>query len=134
MASSSESAAIAEQVLRQAVQTVFGEWTALVLAIENEWGGDGTRAKALALLQKVEDGMCSSPQIHADELEDLLDAALIDDFNVEAEDESPKQVAEILARLHYEARTPVEIASVRIDEKAREATTVTEAIAAQSKR
>ena len=48
--------------------------------------------------------MCSSPQVHADELEDLLELALMDDFNIEAEDESPKQVAEILARVHYEAR------------------------------
>jgi len=93
-----------EATLRRAIHVVFGEWSALVMAIENLWGGDNSRGKALALLQKVEEGMCSSPQVYADELEDLLERAMIDDFNIEAEDNSPKQVGEILARLHYEAR------------------------------
>lgn len=74
------------------------------MALENEWGGSSSREKALALLQKVEDGMCAASHVHADELEDLLDLALLDDFNVEAEDESPKQVAQLLSKIHYEAR------------------------------
>lgn len=90
--------------MRQAIQVVFGEWTALIMALENEWGGNASRDKALALLHRVEEGMCSAQQVHADELEDLLDLALIDDFNIEAEDESPKQIAEVLARVHYEFR------------------------------
>ncbi|KAL1520899.1 hypothetical protein AB1Y20_022460 [Prymnesium parvum] len=96
-----------EETLRQAIRVVFGEWSALVMALENEWGGQASRDKAFALLQKVENGMCTSAQVYADELEDLLDTALVDDFSVEAEDESPKEIAELLAKLHYEARQGV---------------------------
>ena len=51
MASSSH-AEIAD-VLTRAIHTVFSEWTALGMAVENEWGGRNTRDKALALLQQA---------------------------------------------------------------------------------
>ena len=61
-----------EVTLRQGVRAVFGEWTALQLAVEQEWGGHQTRAKALALLQRVEDGMCASAQVRRVRGEHLL--------------------------------------------------------------
>ena len=88
------------------VRIVFGEWTAVSLAIENEWGGGGTREKALALLDRTLHAL-NTPVVHRDELEVFLDGALVDDFNVEAEDESPRQVAELLCLLHSEARAGV---------------------------
>lgn len=93
----------AEAALRQAVHVVFGEWTCLALAVEQEWGGSNTREKALALLSRVEAGLCASPKVYVDEIEEMLDLALIDDFNIHAEDESPKQVATLLVQLHTEA-------------------------------
>lgn len=93
----------AEQLAR-AVHVVFGEWTALRLAVENEWAGNGTRARALALLQRVRDGLLAAAVVHRDEIEDLLDNALIDEFNIEAEDESPQQIAVLLCSMHAEAR------------------------------
>ena len=51
MASSSH-AEIAD-VLTRAIHTVFSEWTALGMAVENEWGGRNTRDKALTLLQQA---------------------------------------------------------------------------------
>jgi len=97
----------AAETLARAVHVVFGEWTALRLAVENEWAGAGTRERGLALLQRVRDGLLSSAAVHRDELEDLLDAALIDDFNIEAEDDSPAQIAVLLCALHTEARAGV---------------------------
>ena len=87
-----------------AIRAVFGEWTALRLAVENEWAGSQTRERALSLLQRVHDGLLSSATVHRDEVEDLLEQSLVDDFNVEAEDESPNQVAHVLCQLHAEAK------------------------------
>ena len=36
-------------------------------------------------------------QIFPDEIEDILDGALVDDFNIEAEDESPRQANHLSA-------------------------------------
>jgi len=105
MASSSAAGTnLAANTLVRAVHVVFGEWTCLKLAVENEWGGRQTRERALALLQRVVDGLLASATVHRDELEDMLDTALMDDFNIEAEDGSPAQVAELLVTLHAEAK------------------------------
>ena len=88
--------------IQRAIRAVH-EWTALKLAVENEWGGGDTRDKALALLQRVLDGLSGAAPVYRDELEPVLEAALLDEFNVEAEDESPRQVAELLCKMHAEA-------------------------------
>jgi pre-rRNA-processing protein TSR2 len=106
-ASSASSSEHAKATLVRAVHVVFGEWTCLRLAVENEWAGSGTRGRALVLLQRVVDGLLASAIVHRDELEDVLDTALVDDFSIEAEDESPRQVAELLCALHTEARMGV---------------------------
>lgn len=100
----SDPAAVAANTLTRAVHIVFGEWTCLRLAVENEFAGGGTRERALALLQRVLTALLTSQTVHRDELEDLLDLALLDDFNIEAEDESPKEVAMLLCQLHAEAK------------------------------
>ena len=102
-----QSAEMAANTLTRAVHVVFGEWTALKLAVENEFSGSGTRERALALLQRVLTALLSNATVHRDELEDLLDLALLDDFNIEAEDESPKEVAMLLCQLHSEAKSGV---------------------------
>ena len=102
----------------RAVHAVFGDWTALRLAVENEFAGSATRNRALALMQRVLDGLLASTTVHRDELEDLLDLALIDDFNIEAEDDSPKQVAEVLCMLHAEASRGVSATADMLLERA----------------
>ena len=91
----------------RAVHVVFGEWTALRLAIENEWAGGGTRDRGLALLKRVLDGLLSTPVVYRDEIEGVLDLALVDDFNIEQEDDSPAEVAALLHTMHTEARAGV---------------------------
>lgn len=61
-------------VLTRAVHVVFAEWTALGMAVENEWGGRASRDKALGLLSQVLNGLLTSEAVHADEIEDLLDS------------------------------------------------------------
>ena len=36
----------AEAALGEAIRLVFGRWTALQMAVENQWGGRDSRAKA----------------------------------------------------------------------------------------
>jgi len=93
------------ETLRLAIQAVFSEWSALNMAVENDWGGSSSRDKALSLMQRITTGMISSVQIYPDEIESVLEEALIDDFNVEAEDDSPAQVARLLCSMHREARS-----------------------------
>jgi len=90
--------------MTRAVHVVFGEWTALKMAVEQEWAGSGTRDRALGLLNRVRDGLLASSTVYRDEIEDMLDNALIDDFNIEAEDESPAQLAVLLCTMHEEAK------------------------------
>ena len=91
-------------ILNRAVHVVFAEWTAIGLAVENEWGGRATRDKALALLHQVLNGLLNSERVHADEIEALLDSTMLDEFNIEAEDDSPAQIARLLCIMHAEAR------------------------------
>jgi len=107
----------AASLLSRAVHAVFAEWTALGMAVENEWGGRATRDKALQLLHRVLTGLLSSSAVHVEELEELLDSALLDDFNVEAEDDSPAQVARLLCTLHSEARAGCSTTALGILEK-----------------
>lgn len=106
---------------------VFMKWTALQLAIENEWGGPSSREKAQQLLEDVIDWFYTakgkdypnavtrllillhvtvlSQRSHpADleicDLEELLDEAIQVDFSVQAEDDSPYQVARSLVNMH----------------------------------
>ena len=91
------------EALTRAVHHVFGEWTAISMAVENDWGGPSTRDKALSLLQRTLQAL-NTPVVHRDEVEAFLEDTLVEDFNIEAEDESPRQVAEVLCKLHAEAR------------------------------
>ena len=88
--------------LTRAVHHVFGEWTAICMAVENDWGGQSTRDKALSLLERTLQAL-NTPVVHRDEVEAFLEDTLVEDFNIEAEDESPRQVAEVLCKLHAEA-------------------------------
>ena len=90
------------EALTRAVHHVFGEWTAICMAVENDWGGQSTRDKALSLLERTLQAL-NTPVVHRDEVEAFLEDTLVEDFNIEAEDESPRQVAEVLCKLHAEA-------------------------------
>jgi pre-rRNA-processing protein TSR2 len=120
----------------EGVSLVMAQWTALALAVENEWGGPYSRDKARELAGHVAgwfygrkgESCCfrsfvvvaaAAPSLphdaphqppkpnkttehFPDELEEVLEDALVEDFNVEAEDGSPREVAQALCALHDE--------------------------------
>ena len=59
----------AEAALGEAIRLVFGRWTALQMAVENQWGGRDSRAKADQFEESIlfwfcrTKGTCSSPNI-----------------------------------------------------------------------
>lgn len=110
---------------------IFMRWTALQLAIHNEWGGSESKAKAKSLFEEVVEwfyttkGMSSvhdfcsvsviktmtassynNGDVCADhemsDLEGLLDEAIQVDFNVQAEDDSPYMVARSLVNMYHQ--------------------------------
>lgn len=88
--------------IARGVRVVLGQWTALQLALSNMWGGPESHGKAQALATNVTDWLLDSKEVYADELEDLLDAELLDSWNTQAEDDSPREVAALITRVFYE--------------------------------
>eukprot|EP00964_Phaeocystis_antarctica_P161975 scaffold135307_cov69-Phaeocystis_antarctica.AAC.2 len=87
------------------------------MAVENDWGGQSTRDKALSLLERTLQAL-NTPVVHRDEVEAFLEDTLVEDFNIEAEDESPKQVAEVLCKLHAEALAGITTTAALLAERA----------------
>ena len=116
----------------EGVNLLFQRWTALQLAVANEWGGSSSKEKGQQLLDEVIQWFYTSKGQHktrleaayfylhqqnqslktnpygiflADhdqtDLEVVLDEALQIDFNVQAEDDSPYQVARSLVNMHH---------------------------------
>ncbi|KAJ7298131.1 hypothetical protein O6H91_Y580600 [Diphasiastrum complanatum] len=87
----------------EGVKRCLGRWTALQLAVENEWGGPRSMAKAHQLHSDVVSWMAQSrvPR-YIDELESLLDDNMISLFSAEIEDGSLEEVAEQIMLLHEE--------------------------------
>jgi hypothetical protein len=70
----------------EGVRQAFKRWTALCLAIENAWGGEGemSRQKGGALVDEVVQWFYRRKEEHyPDELEELLDDAISQEFNCE---------------------------------------------------
>lgn len=88
--------------LSKGVRLVFARWTALQLAIANQWGGPDSDEKARTLVDKVVTWLQETKEVYADELEDLLDVELLDEWNTQTEDGSVGQVAQCVAKIFYE--------------------------------
>lgn len=107
----------ARPLFEEGVRHLFARWTALCLAIENQWGGATSAQKGEWLLQEsvqwfyrnkgartlvharrsdrrhFKRDHCAAAEHYADDLEEELEDALLQDFNVEAEDGSPAEVS-----------------------------------------
>ena len=88
--------------LAKGVRLVFGRWTCLNLAVQNQWGGPNSEQKRQELAQSVLDWLLNAKEVYADELEDLLDAEMMDSWNVQAEDGSPREVSVLINKVFYE--------------------------------
>lgn len=74
------------------VQMLFQRWTALQLGVLNEWGGSNSREKAAGIQHEVLEWFYGKKSHEMLDLADLLDQAISEDFNIQAEDDSPYQV------------------------------------------
>ncbi|EFN51517.1 hypothetical protein CHLNCDRAFT_140215 [Chlorella variabilis] len=87
-------------VFEEGAALIFTRWTALQLGVANEWGGARSSHKAQELLGDVIGWFYSTKDHEMCDLQDLLDEALQLDFNIQAEDDSPYQVARLLVNMH----------------------------------
>lgn len=92
-----------QQAFLEGLGLILQRWTALGLAVEHGWGGTDTLAKAQSFHEEVYHWFADAKQQrYVDELEDLLDDVMAQDFNAELQDGSARQVAEALVRLFEE--------------------------------
>ncbi|PRW61414.1 pre-rRNA-processing TSR2 isoform X1 [Chlorella sorokiniana] len=87
-------------VFEEGAALIFTRWTALQLGVQNEWGGSKSTQKAQELLQDVIGWFYNTKDPEMCDLQELLDEALQLDFNIQAEDDSPYQVARLLVNMH----------------------------------
>ncbi|CAM9784524.1 unnamed protein product, partial [Chrysoparadoxa australica] len=83
-------------LFQQGVGSSLRQWTALTLAMENNWGGGSSQAKAERLLAELLEMFKVKKQLYRDEVEDYLLLFLDQQFHTIAEDGSPAEVAQKL--------------------------------------
>ncbi|XP_020091534.1 pre-rRNA-processing protein TSR2 homolog [Ananas comosus] len=91
-------------LLREGISLVLSRWTALQVAIENEWGGRDSCAKADDLAASILSWFLQSKDpLYIDDLENLIDESMVLSFNSEIEDGSVEEVAEQLMVMHEDS-------------------------------
>ncbi|KAL3507882.1 hypothetical protein ACH5RR_033264 [Cinchona calisaya] len=90
--------------LHEGISMLFSRWTALQMAVQNEWGGHDSFKKSQLLISEI-DSWFSQPKasLHLEDLENLLHERLLLSFNTEIEDGSIEEVAEQLMTMHEES-------------------------------
>ncbi|XP_068667063.1 uncharacterized protein [Aristolochia californica] len=88
-------------LLGEGISLVLSRWTALQMAIENEWGGKDSRQKSSQLASDILSWFAQSKETHyIDDLENILDESMVLSFNTEIEDGSVEEIAERLMIMH----------------------------------
>uniref|UniRef100_A0A0E0AXG0 Pre-rRNA-processing protein TSR2 homolog n=1 Tax=Oryza glumipatula TaxID=40148 RepID=A0A0E0AXG0_9ORYZ len=89
--------------LGEGIGLVFGRWTALQMAVENQWGGRDSRAKADQLAESILSWFANSKGKHYyEDLVDMMYDTVSESFNADFEDGSVEEVAEQLLIMHEE--------------------------------
>ncbi|CAL4972473.1 unnamed protein product [Urochloa decumbens] len=93
----------AAAALGEGIKLVFGRWTALQMAVENQWGGRDSRVKADQFGESIHSWFCRSRGPHYfEDLVDMMYENISDSFNADFEDNSVEEVAEQLLIIHEE--------------------------------
>ncbi|OEL20483.1 hypothetical protein BAE44_0018496 [Dichanthelium oligosanthes] len=88
------SAEAAAAALGEAIKLVFKRWTALQMAVENQWGGRDSRAKADQFGEAILSWFCRSRGPHYfEDLVDMMDSEISESFNADFEDNSVEEIA-----------------------------------------
>ncbi|OIT31688.1 PREDICTED: pre-rRNA-processing protein TSR2 homolog [Nicotiana attenuata] len=88
--------------LQEGIGLVLGRWTALQMAIENDWGGRGSREKSSQLNLDIFSAFTNSKEkVYMDDIEEILDEFMLS-LNTEVNDGSLEEVAEKMMFMHEE--------------------------------
>ncbi|KAI3705158.1 hypothetical protein L1987_75391 [Smallanthus sonchifolius] len=88
--------------LREGIDLLLGRWSALQMAIQNEWGGRDTRQKAQQLAVDVYHWLIRPAEtLYVDDLENLLDDFMLS-LNTEIDDGSIEEISDNLMIMHEE--------------------------------
>ncbi|GAO51506.1 hypothetical protein SAICODRAFT_22391 [Saitoella complicata NRRL Y-17804] len=90
----------AQSVFEAGVAFALHLWTALSLAVDQEWGGPDSADKRDWMAGVVVDMFESGKDIEPDDIADQLDQIMQDEFDVSLEDDSSYQVAGTCVKLH----------------------------------
>ncbi len=90
-----------ERLLSRGIQAVFERWTALTMAVVNEWGGFQSKEKAQSLREETLEFLLKDSK-KGDSIEDFLYDCIAEDFNVQLEDESHEEVGKVLRAMFEE--------------------------------
>ena len=90
-----------EALLLRGITAVFDRWTALTMAVANEWGGHESAQKAARLREDTLAFlvMKESKKTSDDSIEEFLRDCMAEDFNVQLEDESHEEVGKVLREM-----------------------------------
>ncbi|CAA2978467.1 Hypothetical predicted protein [Olea europaea subsp. europaea] len=82
---------------QERISKLLSQWTALQMAVQNEWGGCDSLEKSEQLAHEVLSWLFQSKELlQVEDLENLLHERLLLSFNTEIEDGSIEEVAEQL--------------------------------------
>ncbi|XP_071707100.1 uncharacterized protein [Rutidosis leptorrhynchoides] len=88
--------------LKEGIDLLLGRWSALQMAIQNEWGGRDTRQKAQQLAVDIYHWLIRPAEaLYVDELENLLDDFMLS-LNTEIDDGSIEEISDNLMIMHEE--------------------------------
>ncbi|TYK31303.1 pre-rRNA-processing protein TSR2 [Cucumis melo var. makuwa] len=89
-------------LFQEGIGLVLSRWSALQLAVENEWGGRDSRRKVELLCSDIFTWFAQNKeQLYIDDLETILDEAMLS-LNTQVDDGSIEEVAERLIFMHEE--------------------------------
>ncbi|KAG7024555.1 Pre-rRNA-processing protein TSR2-like protein [Cucurbita argyrosperma subsp. argyrosperma] len=89
-------------LFQEGIGLVLSRWSALQLAVENEWGGRDSRRKVELLCSDILTWFTQNKEpLYIDDLEMILDEALLS-LNTQVDDGSIEEVAERLIVMHEE--------------------------------
>uniref|UniRef100_A0ACD5WA84 Uncharacterized protein n=1 Tax=Avena sativa TaxID=4498 RepID=A0ACD5WA84_AVESA len=93
----------ASAAFQEGIGLVFGRWTALQMAVENEWGGRDSRAKANQFAASIFSWFVNSKgPFYYEDLEDMMFDSMSESFHTDCEDGSVGEIAEHLLTMHEE--------------------------------
>ncbi|THG05988.1 hypothetical protein TEA_000246 [Camellia sinensis var. sinensis] len=88
--------------LQEGINLLLSRWSALQMAVENEWGGRDSRLKSQQLAADIFSWLTQSKEpLYIDDLENMLDEFMLS-LNTEIADGSVEEIAEKLMVMHEE--------------------------------